>query len=63
MKSSNRITGFFGGAWAEIKKITWPTKQETVMYTVAVLFICALVAIILGLFDMLYLHLLEKFVF
>ncbi len=28
---------FFLGAWAELKKVHWPTRQELVVYTVVVL--------------------------
>ena len=48
---------------SEIKKITWPTRKETIKYTITVLAICILVAVILGLFDLLYMHLLETYIF
>ncbi len=63
MKSENKLAGFLSGAWSETKKITWPTRQETVKYTLTVIGICVLVGAILGLFDLLYMYLLEKFVF
>ncbi len=63
MKSSNKISNFFGGAWSEIRKITWPTRQETIVYTITVIVICVIVAIFLGAFDTLYQYLLQKFVF
>lgn len=63
MKSDNRVSNFFGGAWSEMKKITWPTRNEAIKYTLTVIGICILVAAFLGFFDILYLYLMEKFVF
>jgi preprotein translocase subunit SecE len=48
---------------SEIKKITWPTRKETIKYTFTVIAICVFVALILGLFDLLYMRLLESFIF
>ena len=37
----------------EIKKVTWPTKQETTQTTLGVIFVVIVVGILLWLFDML----------
>tara|TARA_Y100000389_G_scaffold102917_1_gene99761 strand:- start:165 stop:533 length:369 start_codon:yes stop_codon:yes gene_type:complete len=37
----------------ELKKVTWPTKQETTQTTLGVIFVVILVGILLWLFDML----------
>ena len=37
----------------ELKKVTWPTKQETTQTTLGVIFIVSIVGILLWLFDML----------
>lgn len=29
---------FFGDAWAELKKVKWPTRKELISYTLVVLF-------------------------
>ncbi|MDD5098251.1 MAG: preprotein translocase subunit SecE [Candidatus Pacebacteria bacterium] len=57
------LTGFLAGAILEMKKITWPTRQETIKYTIIVIGICVIVAAFLGLWDLLYMYLLNKFVF
>lgn len=62
MKSENKMSNFFGGAWSEMKKITWPTRKDTLKYTLTVIGICIVVAAFLGLFDILYMYLIEKFV-
>ncbi|MFA5071812.1 MAG: preprotein translocase subunit SecE [Minisyncoccales bacterium] len=63
MKSENKVSNFLGGAWSEIKKITWPTKSETIKYTLTVIAICLVVAGFLGLCDLLYIYLMENFIF
>ena len=48
-----RGLGFVKDARVEVRKVVWPTRQETVQTTVAVLIMVILVAIMLWLFDML----------
>ncbi|MFA5228402.1 MAG: preprotein translocase subunit SecE [Candidatus Paceibacterota bacterium] len=59
MKTPN----FLSGPMSEIKKITWPTRSETIKYTITVIAICVFIALVLGLFDLLYMHLLESYIF
>jgi len=47
-----RGLGFVKDARVEVRKVVWPTRQETVQTTIAVLFMVVLVAIMLWLFDM-----------
>ena len=47
-----RSLGFARDARVEVRKVVWPTRQETLQTTVAVLFMVILVAIMLWLFDM-----------
>ena len=47
-----RGLGFVREARVEVRKVVWPTRQETLQTTVAVLFMVVLVAIMLWLFDM-----------
>ena len=48
-----RGLGFMRDARVEVRKVVWPTRQETLQTTIAVLFMVILVAIMLWLFDML----------
>jgi preprotein translocase subunit SecE len=43
---------FVKDARVEVRKVVWPTRQETLQTTIAVLFMVVLVAIMLWLFDM-----------
>ena len=47
-----RGLGFVREARVEVRKVVWPTRQETLQTTIAVLFMVILVAIMLWLFDM-----------
>ena len=39
---------------AELKHVTWPTLNEVIWYTIAVLVISGIVAYLLGLFDFIF---------
>jgi len=54
-----KITGYIKEIIAEAKHVTWPTKKQTIFYTIAVLIISLLVAYYLGLLDYLFAHGLE----
>ena len=45
------IKRYFKGAIQELKKVNWPTRKETIRYTLGVLGLSFTVAIILGLID------------
>ena len=47
-----RSIGFARDARAEVRKVVWPTRQETTQTTIAVLVMVLIVAIMLWLFDM-----------
>lgn len=42
---------FIGNIIAELKKVTWPTRQETIRLTIMVLIVCIIAGIFLGLAD------------
>ncbi len=48
-----KIIRFFKESFAEIKKVTWPTREEVTSSTKVVLISVALVAMALGLVDFL----------
>jgi preprotein translocase subunit SecE len=43
--------GFVGDIIGELRKVTWPTRQEAVRLTIMVLIICAVIGVILALLD------------
>jgi preprotein translocase subunit SecE len=50
-KKMDNIKRYFKGAVQELKKVNWPTRKETIRYTLGVLGLSFTVAIILGLVD------------
>ena len=47
-------TKFFSEVASELKKVTWPTRQETVKLTVAVIVISVAVGLFVGGLDILF---------
>lgn len=50
----DKITGYIKEVIAESKHVTWPTRKQTVFFTVAVLAISIIIAYYLGLLDFLF---------
>jgi len=57
-----KIITFLKEVKLEIRKVNWPTRQQTVRYTLIVLGISFAVAAFLGGLDFLFTILLEKFI-
>jgi len=57
-----RITSFLKDVRLELKKVNWPTKKETIKYTLIVVGISAAVAVFLGGLDFIFSTLLNKFI-
>jgi len=49
----SRLPGFrfIGDIVGELRKVTWPTRQEAIRLTVMVLIVCAVIGVILALLD------------
>lgn len=47
-----RIFRYFKEVGAELKKVTWPTRQELVKYTGVVLVFIAVFAVVIGAMDL-----------
>ena len=58
----NRIIIFLKEARLELKKVSWPTRNQTVRYTVAVVAMSLAVAAFLGGLDFLFTFILNGFV-
>lgn len=50
-QSGNRLISYVKESQAELKKVTWPTKRETLVYTTLVIAISVAVAAFLALAD------------
>ena len=56
------IGSFFREVKAEMKKVSWPTKEETIKNTVAVIGISFIVAVFLGGLDFVFTKVLNIFI-
>jgi len=57
-----KIITFFKEVVLEVKKVNWPTRKETIRYTLIVIVISVIVATILGAFDFMFTTFLNKFI-
>ena len=56
-KLPGKISKFFRGVIHELKRVTWPTRKELLTYTIVSIITIAFFAIILGIFDWVFLRL------
>lgn len=50
---------FFQESMQELKRVNWPSRQETIQLTTAVIFVSLAVAIYLGVLDFIFTSILE----
>ena len=48
------VFGFFGDVFSELRKVTWPTRQEASRLTLLVIALAAVMGVFLGAFDWLF---------
>jgi len=58
----DKIITFLKEVKLEMKKVNWPTREETIRYTLIVIGVSAIVAAFLGTLDFIFTTLLEKFI-
>lgn len=54
-----RVTKYFRDTAAEMKHVKWPSSTQAVIYTILVIAISAIVALLLSGFDYIFTNLLE----
>lgn len=59
--SVSKGISFTRESWAELKKVTFPTRQETIQATLVVLMMMVLVSAYLGLLDLVFYKLMQAF--
>jgi len=60
--SSNAVTRYFRQTRGEVRKVTWPTRQESQRLTAIVLGVTAVMALFLGVLDYLFSNLVQELV-
>ncbi len=58
-KGNKEKTSIFKGMMRELKKVTWPTKKETTVYTIVVVVTVIVFAIVIGIYDLFLKNLIE----
>ena len=54
MSTKNPVIKYFVNAFEELRKVTWPTKNQAIRITAIVLGFCLVTAIFLGVVDGLF---------
>lgn len=57
-----KITDFVKEARVELKKVNWPTKQQTINYTLVVIGLSVAVALFLGGLDTIFREILKRLI-
>ena len=57
----NKAFSFVKEAYGELKKVSWPSRKQTINYTIVVIVASVVVAIFLGALDMFFSSLVERF--
>lgn len=60
---ANPLTTFLKETKTELKKVSWPTREQTVQYTLVVIGVSLVVMVFLGALDYLFSYVLNTFVF
>jgi preprotein translocase subunit SecE len=58
----NKITSFIREARVELHKVNWPTKQQTINYTLVVIGLSIAVALFLGGLDLVFQEIIKKLI-
>lgn len=59
-KANKEKTNIFKGMFGELKKVSWPTKKETFVYTVVVVVTVIVFTIVVGIYDVFLKTLIEN---
>lgn len=62
MNATHRFVAFLKSSQRELKQVTWPTRAETIHYTIAVVLVSTVIAFFLGGLDYLFRFLLNTFI-
>jgi preprotein translocase subunit SecE len=58
----SKITEYVKETKVELKHVIWPSKNQTIFYTVIVVVLSILIAYFLGIFDFIFLQGLQKII-
>jgi len=58
----SKLRAFLRESFSELKRVNWPTRQETIRLTIVVIIMSLILAGLLGFFDMLFSYILNNFI-
>ena len=58
----NKIVSFLKEVRLEMKKVNWPSREQTTKYTLIVIGVCLAVAVYLGGLDFLFTNFIERLI-
>ena len=58
----SKITEYLKETKTELKHVIWPSRQQTIYYTIIVIVLSVVIAYYLGLFDYIFSQLLGRFI-
>lgn len=58
----SKITEYFKETKIELKHVIWPSRRQTIYYTLIVVVLSILIAYFLGIFDFIFLQGLQKII-
>ena len=58
----SKTTEYFKEIKAELKHVVWPTRNQTIFYTLIVIALSIIVAYFLGVFDFIFSQILERII-
>lgn len=50
----SKLSNYILETKAELKHVSWPTRRQTFMFTILVIFLSVIISVYLGLFDYLF---------
>lgn len=62
-EESKSLNKYFRGVKSEFKKVVWPTKKQVLNYSVIVIVVSILFAILFSVYDKVIIFLLQKFIY
>jgi len=58
----NRLINYIRDTRGELQYVSWPTRRQSIIFTVVVIVISVLASIFLGFFDYIFSLILQKFI-
>ncbi|HEX8974236.1 MAG TPA: preprotein translocase subunit SecE [Patescibacteria group bacterium] len=59
---TNKVVTFFQEAKAELMKVNWPTQKQAINYTILVVSVSVVMALLLGGLDYVFSYILKTFI-